>query len=172
MQHTVLLVDDDHHVLHGLARTLRHQPYQLHTACSAEEAICVLKSRHVDVLVADEQMPGMPGSELLAWVAVNFPDVVRIMLTGNATVDTTIRAINEGAVYQFFTKPCNDVQLAIAIRKAIEHTDLVKENRRLLSLVQSSGLGGAGAVAPENAADHGRFPTRWPPASPAPPIPS
>lgn len=144
MQPTVLLVDDDPHVLHGLARALRHQPYQLHTACSADEAMRVLKSRPVDVLVADEHMPGMRGSQLLAWVATNFPDVVRIMLTGNATVDTAIRAINEGAVYQFFTKPCDDVQLAIAIRKALEHTDLVKENRRLLALVRKSGLDGDG----------------------------
>lgn len=170
MRHTVLLVDDDHHVLHGLARALRHQPYQLHTACSADEAMRVLKSRQVDVLVADEQMPGMRGSQLLAWVAVNFPDIVRIMLTGNATVDTAIHAINEGAVYQFFTKPCDDVQLAIAIRKALEHADLVKENRRLLALVQASGLDGASPPASDG--DGSPFQMCWPAAAPSPPTPS
>lgn len=168
MQPTVLLVDDDPNVLHGLARTLRHQPYQLHTACSADEAMRVLKSRHVDVLVADEHMPGMRGSQLLAWVTANFPDVVRIMLTGHATMATAIRAINEGAVYQFFTKPCDDVQLAIAIRKALEHASLARENRRLLAIVRESGLDGVGRPAAESNGDDDPLPTCWPPASPTP----
>jgi DNA-binding NtrC family response regulator len=134
MEHTVLLVDDDQNVLHGLARALRLQPYQLYMAGSGEEAMLILKSREVDVIVADEQMPGMSGSDLLAWVADNCPDVMRIVLTGHPTVETTIRAINEGGVHQFFTKPCNPALLGVAIRKAMEHKDLLVENRRLANL--------------------------------------
>ena len=149
MEHTVLLVDDDQHVLHGLARALRHQPYSLLTVRSADEAMQALKSRSIDVIVADERMPGMPGSELLAWVAATFPEVVRIMLTGHATTATAIRAINEGAVYLFFTKPCDEIQLALGIRKALEYADLTRENRRLLALVQAP----AGAVPAAAAAN-------------------
>lgn len=134
MHTTVLLVDDDANVLHGLARVLRHQPYQLYTARSGDEAMAILKARDVDVIVSDEQMPGITGSDLLAWVADNYPDVVRIMLTGHATTETAIRAINEGDVYHFFTKPCDEVQLALTIRKALEHKYLLQENRRLLNL--------------------------------------
>jgi DNA-binding NtrC family response regulator len=134
MTHFVLLVDDDENLLHGLARTLRRQPYRLYTARSGDEAMHVLKSRAVDAIVADEQMPGMSGTELLAWAAQHYPDVVRIVLTGRATAETAIRAINEGAVYHFFRKPCDVVQLAITIRKALEHKDLLAENRRLLQL--------------------------------------
>ncbi len=133
MTHFVLLVDDDENLLHGLARTLRRQPYQLYTARSGDEAVHVLKAHAVDVVVADEQMPGLSGIELLAWSAQHYPDVVRIMLTGRATAEMAIRAINEGAVYHFFRKPCDVVQLAIAIRKAIEHKDLLAEHRRLLA---------------------------------------
>lgn len=132
MEHTVLLIDDDPNILHGLARALRNQPYRLHTATSGEEAMLVLKSRRVSVIVADEHMPGMRGSELLAWVAEHCPEVMRIVLTGQPTVDAAIRAINEGRVYQFFTKPCNPAHLAVAIRKALEHTSLLEENHRLL----------------------------------------
>ena len=132
MGHIVLLVDDDNNVLHGLARALHKQPYQLYTARSGEEAMFVLKAHAVDVIVADEQMPGMSGSDLLIWVAQTYPEIVRIILTGRATAETAIRAINEGAVYHFFNKPCNEVQLAVIIRKALEHKDLVDENRRLL----------------------------------------
>jgi len=132
MDNIVLLVDDDDHVLHGLARVLRKQPYQLYTTRSADEAIATLKAHDVDVVVADERMPGMPGTRLLAWIADNFPNVVRIVLTGHATAEAAIRAINEGAVYQFLTKPCDEVRLAVTIRKALEHSNLLKENRRLL----------------------------------------
>jgi two-component system, probable response regulator PhcQ len=135
-QHAVLVVDDEDVSLHYLVRGLRQQPYQLYTARSGQEAMAVLKARPIDLIVSDEQMPGMCGSDLMAWVAANFPDVVRIMLTGRATTEVTIRAINEGSVLHFFTKPCDVVQLAIAIRKALEHKDLEARHHRLL---ESSG---------------------------------
>lgn len=132
MTNVVLLVDDDANLLHGLVRVLRRQPYQIYTARSGEEALMVLKGRPVDVIVSDEQMPGMCGGDLLAWVAEHCPEVVRIVLTGRPSVETLMRAINEGAVYQFFTKPCDPFLLSAAIRKALEHKALVLENRRLV----------------------------------------
>lgn len=131
---TVLLVDDDPALLHALARALRHEPYRLHTARSADEALGALKAHPVDVVVSDEQMPGMKGSELLGWIAESCPEVVRIVLTGHATAETAIRAINQGGAYYFFTKPCNTTQLAAIIRKAIEYKALIEENRRLVEL--------------------------------------
>jgi two-component system probable response regulator PhcQ len=141
MEHIVLLVDDDKNVIRGLARTLRRQPYELYTAESADEAMWVLKSHDVDVLVTDEKMPGMSGCELVGWVAEHYPEVVRILLTGYATTETAIRAINEGGVYRFFTKPCRDIHLGIAIRKALEQRERMKENLRLRELRQRGGLG-------------------------------
>jgi FixJ family two-component response regulator len=134
MKPIVLLIDDDENVLNGLERALHKEPYQLLTAKSGDEAMMILKTHEVDVIVVDEVMPGVSGSDLLAWTAENAPDTIRIMLTGNASTSIAIRAINEGRVYNFFTKPCDDVQLAIAIRKAIEHRELMTENRRLLDL--------------------------------------
>src|SRR3989304_10413584 len=130
----VLIVDDDENVLYGLVRSLNEQPYKILTAKSGDEAMWILKTREVDVIVADERMPGISGCDLLAWAAENMPNTVRIMLTGNVSAAVAIRAINEGRVYHFFTKPCDDVQLAITIRKAIEHRTLVTENRRLLTI--------------------------------------
>ena len=131
--YAVLLIDDDENILHGLARALRHQPYRIYTAMSGEEAKLALKSRPIDVVVTDEQMPGMPGGDLLAWIAEQCPEVMRIVLTGHPTVEAAIRAINEGRVYQFFTKPCSPVELGVAIRKALEHKELVKQHARLSS---------------------------------------
>src|ERR1035438_7294516 len=101
MKRVVFLVDDDAIVLHVLSRYLREQPCQVYTARSGEEAVEVLKARDVHVVVADEHMPGMHGTDLLAWIAEYYPDIVRIVLTGSATVESALRAINEGGVYRF-----------------------------------------------------------------------
>ena len=130
MEPIVLLVDDDENLLRGLARALRQQPYRLHTARSAEEAVWVLKTHPVDLIVADERMPGMSGGDLWAWITRHYPAVMRIVLTGHATTEAAIRAINEGGVYHFFTKPCNVVHLAVTIRKALEYKLLLDERRR------------------------------------------
>ena len=140
MERIVLLVDDDENILHGFARTLRGQPYQIYTAQSGEEATWTMKTRNVDVIVVDEKMPGMSGVELCKWVTEKYPDAVRIMLTGHATTSTAVRAINEGAVYHFLTKPCNEFHLAVTIGKALDHKDLLLENRQLTDKVgQPSG---------------------------------
>ena len=120
MPATVLLVDDDPNVLRGLVRAFRHQPFQFYTAHSAEEAMEVLKSRPIDVLVTDERMPGTSGMELLTWVSKHFPEVVRILLTGFPSTEIAIRAINESLVFRFFTKPCDPVALALAIHEALQ----------------------------------------------------
>ena len=120
MTQTVLLVDDDANLLHGLTRVLRNQPCRLFTAHSAEEAIDILKAHPVDLIVSDEYMPGMPGTEFLSWVAQQLTEVVRIVLTGQPNVPSLVRAINEGQVFRFLTKPCNDVELALVIREGLD----------------------------------------------------
>jgi DNA-binding NtrC family response regulator len=120
MPPAVLLVDDEPNILHELARALRQQPLGIYTAKSAEEAMWVFKTRHVDVIVADQRMPGLSGTDLLVWVAGHYPETIRILLTGHASVDTAVRAVNDAAVYKFFLKPCKEFDLAMAIRQALE----------------------------------------------------
>lgn len=134
MKHTVLLVDDDSNVLHCLRRMLQEQPYQLYTARSGEEAAGMLKARSVDVIVADERMPRMSGTDLLAWAAKNYPEVVRIMLTGHALEANAARVINEGGVYYLLTKPCNEAHLVIVIRRALEHKERLAQQKQLLEI--------------------------------------
>ena len=167
MMHAVLLVDDEDNVLRGLVRALRGQPYRLYTAKSGEEAMWVLKRQTVDVVVADEMMGGLSGTDLLAWVADNYPDVMRIVLTGHPSVDLAVRAINGAGVYRFFVKPCKEVDLAIAIRTALERSDELRRNRRLLEEThcacavqdadsrEARDSTGAPPVVPEPAEDYG-----------------
>jgi two-component system, probable response regulator PhcQ len=120
MPPTVLLVDDDTNVVNGLVRALHHQPFGIYTARSGEEAMWILKTHHVDVVVTDEQMPGLSGTALLAWVAATYPEVTRILLTGHASVGMAVHAINDATVYKLFVKPCKEFDLAVAIRRALE----------------------------------------------------
>lgn len=136
MGHTVLLLDDEPHVLAGLARLLRHESYEIRTAGSADEAAKVLQSVYVDLIVSDECMPGMSGTEFLSTVARDYPEVIGIVLTGHPTLPAALRAINEGNVYQFLTKPCDDVQLALTIRRALDQKELQKKSRELLELAR------------------------------------
>ena len=136
MSHTVLLIDDEQNVLEGLMRALHKEPYEILTAHNAEEAAAILEDRSVDLIVSDEEMPGMSGTEFLGRVAQEYPDTVRLVLTGNPTLPAALRAINEGKVYQFFTKPCNEIDLAITIRRALEQKDLLKKSRDLLEVTK------------------------------------
>lgn len=136
MRHHILIVDDDPKSRNLLREVFSREPYDLFTAASGEQALEILAREKIDVVITDERMPGMPGSEFIALVRKTHPDTIRIILTGHADVTTAIRAINEGEIFRFFTKPCNIVDLATTIRHAIQLKDLTEENRRLLKLVK------------------------------------
>jgi len=128
----VLLVDDEPNLLSALRRSLRREPYEILSAASGEEALSILASTEVDVVVSDQNMPGMSGTELLTRIHETYPETVRFMLTGKATLEVAVEAINNGAISRFFTKPCNDVDLAITIRQALEHKRLTEKAWDLL----------------------------------------
>jgi DNA-binding NtrC family response regulator len=119
MNHTVLLVDDDVNLLEGLSRSLSNEPYLVLTASSAKAAIDALATTLVDVVLSDYDMPGMNGFDLLVHVRKAYPGIARFMLTGKPTLELAYDAVNEGAIDQFFLKPCKKPELALAIRKAL-----------------------------------------------------
>jgi two-component system response regulator HupR/HoxA len=102
-------------------------------ARNGEEALAHLGANEVGVVIADQRMPGMTGTELLARVAERWPDVVRITLTAYADVDTMLEAINSGHVDEFITKPWNNRDLAQSGRRAMETYRLRAANRRLFA---------------------------------------
>ncbi|HUE09390.1 MAG TPA: response regulator [Steroidobacteraceae bacterium] len=129
---TILLVDDEPNITDALKRALRREPYEFLTATSGAAALQLLERLHVDVVVSDEQMPGMSGSEFLAIVRKQFPDTIRMILSGQASLEAAVRAINEGEVYRFFLKPCNPTDLIFTIQQALAHKRLEEQSRRLL----------------------------------------
>lgn len=140
MSTRILLVDDECNILSALKRAMLDEQFEILTATSAEMALDIMERQSFKVVVSDEGMAGMLGSAFLARIRELYPDTVRIMLTGQATMEAAMRAVNEGGIYRFFTKPWNDVEIRFAIRSAIEKYDLEVENRRLMSMVRRQEL--------------------------------
>ena len=101
----VLVVDDEPACLRLVERSLEGAPFDLVIANGAKEALAVLAQRHVDVVVSDVDMPEMNGLELMKVIRAAHPAIVRIIITGNATMEKALHAINEGEVQRFFAKP-------------------------------------------------------------------
>lgn len=132
MKHTLLVVDDDPDARDSLIRILHDEGLEFLTAASASGAWEKLRSCPVDAVISDQQMPGMKGTEFLSRVRKHMPETVRFMVTGQATLDTAIKAINEGAITRFFLKPCNPTDLVVSLRDALLQKDLIAEMRNLL----------------------------------------
>lgn len=147
---TLLLVDDEPLVTDGLKRAFHPEPYRVLTAASAAEALEIIANEHVDVIISDEKMPGMPGSAFLALVRQRLFHSVRIILSGQATLDDAVRAINDGEIHRFLVKPCNTTDLLHTVRQALTHQRLEAETRHLLKEYhrQSALLARLGAILP------------------------
>jgi two-component system probable response regulator PhcQ len=129
---TILLVDDESLVTNALERALHREPYEILTATSGAAGLELLESHRVDVVISDEQMPGMSGSEFLSAVRKKFPRTIRMILSGQGSLEAAVRAINEGEVYRFFLKPCNPTDLIFTVQQALAHKRLEEKSRRLL----------------------------------------
>jgi DNA-binding NtrC family response regulator len=136
----ILIVDDETGVIKALKRSFIDDPFYLYTADNAMEGLALLAAHKIKVVISDEMMPVMSGAEFLARVSSRFPHVIRIMLTGHASLSAAIKAINKGEIYRFFTKPWDDFELRFAVKSSIEKYDLEEENRRLLSIVKKQAL--------------------------------
>ena len=116
---TVLLVDDEPHVLAALRRTLRAPELRVLTAGDAAEALRVVAEGQVDVLVSDIDMPGMSGIELIREVRRRYPSIVRLLLTGDASLESALDAINHGEVYRYLLKPWKAAELRQTLADAV-----------------------------------------------------
>ena len=132
MNEKILLVDDEPNILAGYSRQLRNK-FTIDTAPGGSEALeLVLNDGPYAVVVSDLKMPGMDGIQLLAKIREMAPDTVRIMLTGFADMENAIKAVNEGSVFRFLTKPCDTVTLVKTVAESIKQYRLVQAERELL----------------------------------------
>lgn len=138
--HTVLFVDDEVNILKAIQRLMRHEPYQVVTASTADEAFDQLDQTAAQVVVSDQRMPEMSGVDLLQTVRERHPDVVRMMLTGYTEMNVAVEAINRGEIFRLITKPWNDEELKATLRQAFDHYDLKNEIRRLNQITREQNF--------------------------------
>lgn len=136
-EHNLLVIDDEPAILSSLRRQFRRN-YQVHLASSAEEGLEVMKEYPIQVIISDQRMPGMKGSEFFDQVKNDFPDATRLLLTGYSDIQAVIEAINDGNIYRYITKPWDPVELDTIVREAFERHDLIYDNKELLERLKEA----------------------------------
>ena len=132
----VLFVDDEEAFLRGVSRAVSRHGYEVLTATSGEEGLTLLQDHDVDIVVSDDNMPGMSGAAFLSLVRDRHPDTVRIMLTGAPSMASAIKAINSGEVFRFLEKPCSTDMLALTMELALQVRRLKLASWALLKKVR------------------------------------
>lgn len=120
MERRLLLVDDEPNVLFALRRSLRREGYTTYQASNGQEALQVLEHYPIDVVVSDQRMPLMTGSEFLAQVSERWPHTIRLMLSGYNEGQAQIENLYQGAAWKFLYKPWDDEVLRGHLRQAFE----------------------------------------------------
>lgn len=137
---TLLLVDDEQNIVSALKRLLRRDGYEILTANSGADGLAILAKNKVDVIISDQRMPGMTGVEFLSAVKENYPNTIRMVLSGYTELKSVTDAINEGAVFRFLTKPWDDEKLRECVKEAFQYKNYSDENRKLSLEAQSNNF--------------------------------
>ncbi|MDX2431542.1 MAG: SpoIIE family protein phosphatase [Bacteroides sp.] len=130
--HPILYIDDEEDNLTVFYSTFRRN-YEIHLATSGQEGMEIMKQHNVHLVIADQRMPKMTGIEFLEKIILEYPDCIRMVLTGFSDVEAIIQAINKGRVYRYITKPWNKDDLKITIDHALETYNLKQQNRKLFT---------------------------------------
>lgn len=133
----LLVVDDELEILQSLRLTFAGE-YEVFTASSGVDALEILRKQDIDVIIADQRMPGMTGAELLERAVEISSSTIRIILTGYTDTASLVQAVNKGHIYQYITKPWERQELKLVIKRALERYDLVLENQRLLKELKAA----------------------------------
>jgi class 3 adenylate cyclase len=132
---TILYVDDEEHNLISFKAVFRRE-YEIHTASSGEEGIAIIRNNPIDLIITDQRMPGMTGIQFLERILPEYPDTIRMILTGFSDVEAIIGAINTGRVFRYINKPWDETELRMTIENARQLSDLMKNNKALLAQLQ------------------------------------
>jgi len=132
IQITILFVDDEQSVLNSLERSLIKEPYKKKFALNGQDALDLMSKEPVHVVVSDMKMPGMDGLSLLKQVKKQFPETIRLVLSGFSEVDLIIPAINAGEIYRYISKPIEPFKFKATIKSAIDMYLLKLDRKQLV----------------------------------------
>lgn len=136
----ILCVDDEPNVLSAMVRNLASD-FEVDVANSGEEGLQAIRFRGpFAVIMSDMRMPGMDGATFLAHAKAQAPQSVRVLLTGQADLASSIAAINEGAIFRYLCKPCPHEQLVATLNEAVGHYRLQQAEKELLETTVSAAV--------------------------------
>lgn len=135
----ILYVDDEPNNLLAFAATFRRY-FNIFTAESAKQGIEILKENPIQLIITDQRMPEMTGVQFLEAIIPDYPDAIRLILTGYTDVEAIIKAINTGRVYRYITKPWNENELKAIIDSALKIYYLEQENKELVAKLNEENI--------------------------------
>jgi response regulator RpfG family c-di-GMP phosphodiesterase len=134
----ILYIDDEENNLNSFKAAFRRE-YEVTTAISGIVAKEILKTESFEIIITDQRLPGMTGVEFLSSIIDEYPEPIRMLLTGYADIQAVIDAINKGKIYQYITKPWDEQQMRVIINNAYEIFSLRQENKELMkSLIRAN----------------------------------
>jgi FixJ family two-component response regulator len=140
MTDRILFVDDEPNVLSGFTRLLRRE-FSFDTALGGAEGLSLMQDQQYAVVVSDMRMPEMGGEEFLAKAHVEQPDAVQMILSGQANLESTVAAVNNGNIFRFLVKPVEKETLTANLSKALHQYRMVNAERELLENTLSGAVG-------------------------------
>ncbi len=138
--YSILVVDDEPDIVDLLKETFEEAGYRVLTALNARAALEHLNYQVPDIIISDNRMPMMSGIEFFEQVRKEHQDTIRILMTGYADLKIAIEAINRGWVYKFITKPFKMEEILVAVRRALEYYEMVKQKQLLEQQVRQQNL--------------------------------
>ena len=135
-KYSILVVDDEEEILQSLRGLLRLE-YDVHTAQNAAEGLEIFRRRPIHVVMSDQRMPDMTGSQLLSQVQEERPETMRILFTAYADIQAVVDAVNQGRIFRYISKPWNPDELQAVVRQACEEYHQFAERERLLRDLRS-----------------------------------
>ncbi|MBC8171884.1 MAG: hybrid sensor histidine kinase/response regulator [Anaerolineae bacterium] len=135
----LLVIDDETEILKALKRQFKYD-YDVHIAATAAEGYQIMTEFPIQVIISDQRMPGMSGAEFFNRVKGEFPDAMRLLLTGYADIQAVIGAINDGNIFRYITKPWEPVELDTIVRQAFERYQLIIQNRSLVTELSEANV--------------------------------
>ncbi|MFH1458792.1 MAG: response regulator [Candidatus Omnitrophota bacterium] len=134
--YTLLCIDDEENILH-LFKRIFEKEYNIFTAANGAEGLDILRRKKIDLILCDQRMAGMNGFEVLRIAKKEFPDTMRIMVSGYSDFDSLVKTINEGEIFRFISKPWDALELKNIIKEALEQKDIVGKIKASFNNIQN-----------------------------------
>lgn len=136
--YSLLIVDDNEQVLRSLSRLLRKEAFTCYLASDVAQAFSLIRERDIHVVLSDIKMPGTDGLKFLKRIAGDYPDMIRLAISGDSEIQTVIKAVNDGNVLRYIAKPWEDLELVNTLRQAFELYRLREDKKELIRQLKES----------------------------------